>query len=946
LVLLSLGLAGGASALDPRLSITHYIHTSWTQNEGAPLPEVRAVVQAADGYLWLGTNKGLLRFDGLRFVRWEALAGLPTDDIHSLAASKTGGLWIETNESLWKLEPGRATSSIVPGILSSAHIVTLLEDRAGRLWAGGLLAKVGGLALLEKDVTRVFRVEDGLPSPEVDSLFVDRDDTLWVGTAEGFCKWTGDACVEGVPPHKREVAATPTQKAIKMVTSIVRDKDGNLWVGTFADGLYCVGNGRLEHFTSQNGLSSDAVNALMEDREGNIWVGTHQGLDRFREPTVARWSTLQGLAGNMISAVCATRTGDVWMASFGKGLNCMRGNRLLPQKVDPSTARTISLFEDANGTLWAGTSGGGVFRQSEGRFVRVPADGKPFNMVFAMAEDRRKTLWLADSFRGLATIQDGRIVPANLPGIAQENITQFASDPKGDLWIGYHGGGVAHAKEGSAELFGPESGLAGGAVHAIAADGRGDLWFGTAEGLSRYRRGAWTTWTVRLGIPQGGVQAIIDDRSGHLWLITGAGLSQVSLVELDKTPDGKPGQLHLPVYGQNDGVRMVQGGPTSNPRITRSTDGRLWSSTTDGVASVDPASIRTNLVPPPVAIEQVTVDGQPLSPEAAKTGFRGRQLQFEYTALSLSLPESVRFRYKLEGLNSDWIEAQTQRKITYADLRPSHYRFVVTACNNDGIWNITGASFAFQIAPHFYQTWWFALLCVGTSVGGAHSLHRLRIRRLRSRFQLVLQERARLTRELHDTVLQGFAGVVYQLEAASRQITTSPDASKRRIDRALEQADQSLREAREALSCLRLSALEDKSLAEAVKMSGGQILDGTGIHFEMNVRGKARELPYDAQATVFIVAREAMNNALNHAQPVRVRVDLDYTPQALRLVVQDDGKGFDVEHCPQKVDHWGLSGMRERAHQIHADLTIESTPGRGTKVELVVNGRALRRPKE
>jgi signal transduction histidine kinase len=336
------------------------------------------------------------------------------------------------------------------------------------------------------------------------------------------------------------------------------------------------------------------------------------------------------------------------------------------------------------------------------------------------------------------------------------------------------------------------------------------------------------------------------------------------------------------------------------------------------------------------------VDGHPLGVSAGETEIRG-QVQFEYTALSLSLPEYVRFRYKLEGLDKGWIDSQNRRQIVYGSLSPRHYRFLVTARDENGVWNDTAASFAFWVPPRFYQTWWFAVLFASTLVACGQSLHRLRMRRMRSRFQLVMQERARLSRELHDTVLQGFAGVVYQLEAASRQLAASPADSKRRIDRALEQADQSLREAREALSCLRLSALEDKSLAEAVKVAGGQILEGTKISFEMNVKGKPRELPYDAQATVYTIAREAMNNAMNHAQPDRVRVDLEYTPTTVRLVVQDDGKGFDVQNSGQKIDHWGLSGMRERARQIHADLLIESAPGRGTRVELVVNGRTSRR---
>jgi len=409
--------------------------------------------------------------------------------------------------------------------------------------------------------------------------------------------------------------------------------------------------------------------------------------------------------------------------------------------------------------------------------------------------------------------------------------------------------------------------------------------------------------------------------------------------DLSGIPDGMAAPLSFVAYGSSDGIHFANAGRLANPRLVRTLDGRLWISTEDGAATINPAQIRTNTKPPQVVVEQIVVDGKPVEPVGGRIEFRGREVQLDYAALSLAIPEAVRFKYKLEGFDRDWRDAGTRRQIVYANLSPRTYRFRVTACNEDGVWNPDGATLTFRCQPYFYQTFAFGVLVAGLLALALLGAHRFRVRELRSRFQIVLKERSRLMRELHDTVLQGFAGVIYQMEAAARQLDTSPEDSKRRLYRALEQADQSLKEARQALSSMRLSALESNTLPEALAIVGKEIVDGTSIRFDVDVSGTVRQLPYDVEANLYLIAREAVNNAMNHAKSRRILVALVYSPNKVRLSIQDDGVGFDPAAAAQKPNHWGLKGMRERASQIAAEFTVETALGRGTQIDVTVADR-------
>ena len=363
----------------------------------------------------------------------------------------------------------------------------------------------------------------------------------------------------------------------------------------------------------------------------------------------------------------------------------------------------------------------------------------------------------------------------------------------------------------------------------------------------------------------------------------------------------------------------------------------MWVATEDGVAAIDPLRVKGNPVPPPVEIEQLSADGQALDPYSSKeVVFRGHDLQISYIGISLTAPEEVRYRYRMFPLDSGMIEAGTRRGVTYANLAQGSYTFQVEAENSDGVWNEAGAQLKLRVVPYFYQTRWFAALVMGALLLLAWSIHRLRIRRAVGRVKLIAAERVRFSRELHDSLLQGFSGVVFQLEAAARQFEAAPEVSKQRLERALDQADQSLREARQMIVSMRIPALENSTLPEALKATTAGMVSGLKIEYQFDLKGHARQGPYDVEANLFLIAREALNNCLNHAEATRIRMELCYTPKELHVTVQDNGAGFDPALALAKAGHFGFRGMRERARQIGATFDVESAPGRGSRIDVAI----------
>jgi signal transduction histidine kinase/ligand-binding sensor domain-containing protein len=954
-------------AVNPSLSMGQYLHTTWTQEEGSALPPIQALAQTADGYLWLGTGKGLMHFDGMRFVEWSPISGpaLPNSNIRRLCPASGGGLWVGTAPGVCRLEHGRVVRYPAVDKLPCGLILAMLEDRIGRLWILDACPSAHTLALLSRDGTmQTFGTRDGLPDQLLTALFQDREGNLWIGTSSALCRWSPGSvatCSKGpaldvssiaqdskgqlvlTDPGKKQGfyfsngQATPIGPPIPDSTfqrgAMICDRDGNIWVGS-TEGLLRLQKNKVDRLTRTEGLSSNVVSSLVEDHEGDIWVGTARGVDRFRDPKIQLYSTLTGLSSDLVSAVDGAGDGAIWIGTSG-GLNRLAGERVtgyssadgLPSPV------VLSLYEDTPGNLSVGT-GKGLARQSGNRFIEVVTpSGQHLDRVFNIAGNHSGTVWLSDSRQGLFSLRGGTAYPVTVPGTGNGEIYRLLVARNGDVWLGHYGGGVTVLSNGSVRQYGVPDGLGSGPIRALYEDGEGAVWAGTADGLSRFCDARWTTWTTAQGLPEGGVQGIVEDHAGGLWLMVSAGVLRLSLDNLT----GPVKSLAYVLYGRTEGLRLVDGGSMANPLLARSRDGRVWVSTEDGAAAIDPARVKSNRVLAPVVIEQVIADGKTF--DTASPGevvFRGHDLQINYTGISLMAPERVRFRYRLYGLNPDWTEAGTRRNVAYVNLPPRLYRFKVIASNNDGVWNEAGAELVLRVNPYFYQTTWFALVCLISALLATWSIHRMRVRQVVARVQLIAAERVRFSRELHDSLLQGFSGVVYLLEAAARQFEAAPAASKQRLERALDQADQSLREARQMIVSMRIPALDNSTLPEALRETIGPMLSGMPVDYQFDFKGFERRAPYEVEANLFLIAREAVTNSLNHAAATRIRLELCYTPTELRLTIEDDGVGFDPEMAMAKAGHWGFRGMRERAHKIGATFDLNSAPGRGTRISVVI----------
>jgi ligand-binding sensor domain-containing protein/signal transduction histidine kinase len=966
---IALALAPRLFALNPNLSIGQYLHTSWTQEEGSALPPIQAVAQTADGYLWLGTGTGLIRFDGMRFVEWAPPreTPLPSVDIRCLRAASQGGLWIGTTAGLCRLDHGRILRYPSLDSLPCRVIGRILEDAKRGVWIVNVCSTGTTLGLLSADgQLRTFGKQDGLPDQAIRTLFQDREANLWIGTTNGICRWSpGHAavCAQGPPVDavsivdagdsdlliadhkmKREVRLSGGQmRALApsvpdssfMPGAMVRDRGGSTWLGTTGEGLLRFYKGAVERFTLKDGLSSNLVTGLLEDREGDLWVATARGLDRFRDPKVVHLSTLDGLSGDLIDAVFGARDGAMWIGTAGGGLDRFADRRVIRYSIESGlpSASVASLYEDAAQRLWVGTSAGLAVQEGQ-RFVEVlTAGGRHLDRVFNITGNAAGGVWLADSKQGLFIVRGHVAAPAAVADLEARDIYRLLVAPDGTVWIGHFRGGVSMLRDQSVKRFDTRDGLAGGTVQALYQDREGSVWAGTTEGLSRFRDRHWTTWTTAQGLPEGGVQSMIEDNAGALWLMTSAGVLRLAPASLK----GLVKSLSYDLYGRTEGLRFLSRGAMTTPRFSGDRTGRLWFCTEDGVAIIDPASVRPNPVPPSVVIEQVMLDGQTMDASAyGELPIRGHDLQISYTGISLMVPERVRFRYRMYDLDRDWTDAGGRRNVAYINLPPGHYRFQVIASNSDGVWNSTGAELALRVDPYFYQTKWFALTGLTAALLFGWSLHKLRMRRLVSRFRLIAAERARFSRELHDSLLQGFSGVVYQLEAAARQFDTAPGVCKQRLERALNQADESLREARQMIVSMRIPALENSTLPEALRTAMAQIVPGSSVDFQIDINGRVRQGPYDVEANVFMIAREAVMNSLNHAEATWIRLGLSYTDKEICLTVEDDGVGFDPEAALVKPGHWGFRGMRERARHIRGAFSVETAPGRGARIAVAV----------
>lgn len=971
-----------AFALDPRLDVSQYGHTSWTIRDGFSKGVIRSITQTPDGYLWFATEFGLLRFDGVQAIPWQPPAHqpLPSSDIWAVRAARDGALWIGTTNGLARWKNGTLTQ--YPQ-LTGQIIAKVLEARDGTVWAGGTSVPSGRLCGIRDDAVTCGG-EDGIFGYGIWGLYEDRSGNLWAAAADGIWRWRpgpptffrlpgrSDA-FQGFDEDPDGRLLITTDNGIRQFVSgrlesspvsgpasrvrmfrLLRDRDGGLWAGTRSDGVLHIVGDSTDVFAQADGLTGNTVGDLFEDREGNIWVATMNGLDRFRGLAVSTLSDKQGLSNTNVMSVRASTDGSV-LISTSNGVQRWTNGRMQATAGRGFPDRPVgALFVDDRARTWMATVPGVGYHQHDA-FVAVEPS---FRAVRSIVQDAQGDLWITDQERGLLRVSPGgQITRTPWAAIGHKDFaTALAVDRgRGGLWLGFWDGGIAFFKDGSVrEAFTTRDGLGSGRIAAFRYGPDGSLWVATASGLSTLRNGRVSTMTSKNGLPCDTVHWAVDDDLGFVWLNMACGLARVAHADLEAWVADRNRSIAAVVFDNSDGVRQ-QAMPTGyEPFVTKAMDGRLWFAREGGVDVVDPRRLPLNALPPPVHIERVTADRKTYEASAVADDpmplpALTRGLQIDYTALSLVAPEKMRFRYKLEGHDAEWQEAGTRRQAFYNDLPPRRYRFRVMASNNSGVWNETGAALELSIAPAYYQTTWFRVAIVATMLVVLAGLYRLRVRYLARQFSLRTEERVnertRIARELHDTMLQSFQGALLKFHAVTYQIADHPEA-KRTLEKVIEQATQAIVEGRDAVQGLRASTVASTDLARALSALGEELArdhgEGAPPACSVQVEGTPRDLAPLVHDDVYRIAAEALRNAFRHAQAQRIEIDIRYGQRVFRLRVRDDGKGIDPAVLAERGrdGHYGLTGMQERASLVKGKLTVWSERDAGTETELIVPASA------
>jgi ligand-binding sensor domain-containing protein/signal transduction histidine kinase len=954
-----------ASALDPGRRLTQYLHKIWQTRQGLPQSSIFAIHQTQDGYLWLGTGEGLVRFDGVRFTSPEDLDGLalPKMSVRQLAEDSRGGLWIATSDAgLLRVENGTVARFSQRDGLPPGNVACVFSGQHGDVWA----CTEGGLAQIRNGKIRLVGSGPGLTGEPIAAAAQRRDRTIWAG-GDG----AGLSVSDGAQFTSYSLHSLPRYARVQAMLAS-SGPDDTLWIGTTA-GLIRLQHGSEQRFTKADGLANDSVLSLAQGRNGEIWIGTDGGFSRWRDGEVESFLPKNGLSQSTVGSLYEDREGSLWVGTK-RGLNQFVDRRTLPFTTSEGLPSddTGPVFQDPRGVIWVGTLDAGLAR-FDGRQsgVLTRQDGLSSNSILALAGDAKGILWVGTD-AGLDEIRNGRIAQI-LPG----TIRSLYQDGEGTLWIGTSkgpavlrsgrilrlnrseavlsfveaGGKILAAVEGVGiesydertlrKLSSP--GLAIRDADTFYRDQDGRVWVGgIGSGLhlldARAGGGKQVDFSVNDGLFDDEIYGIAADDRDRLWLASSTGIFSVNRRELLQFAVGQIHRVASTPFSPLDGLQTVECKPGVQPAAWRMRDGRLSFSTIRGLIAIDPDHTQLKMDPPPVVIESVAIDGR--SQSLARSLIKTRELapgeenlEFRYTALSLRAPQRITFRYKLEGFDRDWVDAGTRRQAFYTNLRPGDYQFRVTACNADGTCNEAGTSLAFVLPARFYQQTWFYLACVVLLGLLAWFGYGFRIQRIERQFGAILAERSRIARELHDTLLQGFSGVTMEMQALAGRLPDGPREALRDI---IHDAANCLAEARRSVSELRGNRGPSPGLpAELAESARRLTMPGDArlklfIERTLVIESLPLGLPAYVEYSLLRIAQEAIINAVKHAGARTIGVTLQVLPDVLRIAVEDDGSGFVPGDAAP--NHFGLIGMKERANEIGADLRVVSEPRMGTTI--------------
>lgn len=971
-----------AKALDRNRTINQFHHTAWTARDGAP-SQISAITQTEDGYLWIGSALGLFRFDGVTFEQFVPPDGvqLPSYNIYALMATADGGLWISFRPSgLGFLKDGQLKIYSRPEEIPKTQVNCFARTPDGKIWAG----THDGLSLFNGAGWDDIGTDWNFQSSRVRTMFTDRGGTLWVSKNDS---------IVFLPPGSKTFQTSEKQDD-KFVSYFAQAEDGRLWAGRYGDlaspirglgsgsaankpvlhigawellfdrdgDLWMASGGQVSRvrFPEQleaetiekndsrievfkDGLSGSSAYKIFEDREGNIWVGTRSGLDRFRYSSivpVAVPSAAQKLT------LAANEQGRIWAGSAELDVLLHQYNERLDQISVTPPLFTSSLYQDADGSNWWGTDGGIRHQRNKNfEFFPSPKDLTEKYIWEIFPAEADGGLWVSFDEVGLIYLKDGvwerRKPPDGLPNRGPSATFQ---DEQKRIWLGYTENRICFLDGGRVQCYTSADGIEIGRIKVLRGR-NGKFWFGGELGLAFFKNDRF--YTVKTdGKPFGAVSGIIATENGDVWLNEVRGVVNIPANEIRQLNENPEYNIKYRLYDFQDNL---PGGAQMNFTVStaiEATDKRLWFATDNGLALIDPARLEKNIVPPPVVIKSVLAD-ENLFRSATKINFPAgtANLQISYTATSLSIPERVVFKYRLDGYEDQWHEAGTRREAFYTNLAPGDYRFQVVAANNDGVWNEQGAILEFEILPMFYQTNWFLLVCFAALCVLIWAIYQWRLylvkSRLHLRYEERLAERTRIAQDLHDTLLQGIVSVSMHLDSAFNKLP--PDSpAKSRLERMREMMRQIIEEGRNTVNGLRSSGkLDDGDLEQKISRISQQLNARGNTNFRLAAEGAKRIFRPTIYEEIYHICREALANAFRHSEASSITVEMKYAKKFFKILIRDDGIGIDEYVLKTgREGHWGLSGMKERAEKIGAKLKVYSrTGGGGTEVELIVPGR-------
>ena len=960
-----------ARAADPGRALSQYIRDRWEKSSGYVAGPVYTITQTRDGYLWIAAEKGVVRFDGLRFRLFEPLQPTATTDTAALNVlpDPEGGLWTWLRRaSLMRLRNGafeNALSAPGPpelrfGVMAAGNdgAILIADTRLGvQVWRSGHLDTVLSREALPRPfVTTLAQTSDGdiwlgtrnaglvrvqrghaasiggVPLTQINCLVPDERNGLWIGTDTGIFRWDGG----------RVALATPHEAGRARALAMVKDHDANIWVGT-SDGLVRIDSHGAVSLERRE--SASAVTALFEDREGNLWVGDANGIERWRDGVFTSYASVDRLMAGGIGAVFTDAGDRVWFAPASGGLYWFR---------DGHVGAVASLRDDVIYSI-AGDGDAVLVGRQRGGLTRLRASGDTFlaetfterdgltqNQVFAVHRARDGAIWAGTLSRGASRLKDGAFTTyTTSDGLASNTVAAVLEAADGAVWFATPNGASVKSPAGW-RRYSTADGLPSNDVNTLFEDSARSVWIGTAAGLAVWHAGRVQSLPGAPALLRASVLGLAEDRAGGLWIAT---TDHVLRVDRDKLLRGTIGAAGVREFGAPDGL-LVAEAIKRHRILTTDSRGRVWLSSNGGLVMADATRVAAGIVPALVQVEDVSADGSPVAQTGPVTiPPRRDRITFGFAALSLSVPDRVRFRYRLDGFDHDWSEPVAERQAVFTNLGPGTYRFRVVASNSDGAWNSVEAALPFTIAPAWWQMGWFwaavGLLAAGGIWGGYRMRLRQLARQLHVRFEERLAERSRIARDLHDTLLQSFQGAILRFRAVAYMLPDRPAEARATLENAIDQARQAIVEGRDAVQGLRSPAVAANDIAVSIATLAETLSTDDGSQtppvFHVNVEGTPRDLPPMVQDEVYRIAGEALRNAFRHAHASRIEVDIRYDQRRFRLRVRDDGRGMDAGATGRTYDgHYGMAGMYERAKLVGGTLAIWSELDSGTEAELTI----------